>query len=376
MREVEDHAQLGEARQQGAAEPREPALVGGAVGERVAPVPRQPGHPQPELPEEIGRRDLVAERLHALEREHQPDPLAALDRVEVGARAHGHEAIRALAERVLERRHLPQRLAQRALRAAARGRRRPGRPGARRRPPRGAAATSARRRPSRRAGARGGRARAGCPRGRRRSRRHYPLSHDHGRLRRDVRRHESRDRRGAGARAAARGGGDAGGDRGRRAGLPGVAGPDGQGARGRAASALGPDARAAGGAGAAADERAGQAAGGGARRDRLRGLVLRVVRRGGEAGLRRHDPGAPARQADRRPEGADRRHRGDHALELPRRDDHPQGRAGARRRLHDRDQAGRADAVDRARAGRARVPRRACPTACSRSSPATARTRP
>ena len=176
-------------------------------------------------------------------------------------------------------------------------------------------------------------------------------------------------------RAAARGRGDAGGDRSRRARLPGVARADGQGARGRAAAALGPDARAAGGARAAADERAGQAAGGGAGRDRLRGLVLRVVRRGGEARLRRHDPGAPARQADRRPEGADRRHRGDHALELSRRDDHAQGGAGARRRLHDRRQARRADAVDRARARRRSPPRPASPTVCSRSSPATRRTR-
>ena len=38
------------------------------------------------------------------------------------------------------------------------------------------------------------------------------------------------------------------------------------------------------------DHRAGQAARGVAHRDRLRGVVLRVVRRGGEARLRRHDP--------------------------------------------------------------------------------------
>ena len=66
-------------------------------------------------------------------------------------------------------------------------------------------------------------------------------------------------------------------------------------------------------------------------------------------------PGAPARQADRRPEGADRRHRRDHALELPRRDDHAQGRAGPCGRLHDRDQAGRADAAERARPRRPRA---------------------
>ena len=45
----------------------------------------------------------------------------------------------------------------------------------------------------------------------------------------------------------------------------------------------------------AAGHRAGQAARRGARRDRLRRLVLRVVRRGGEARLRRHDPDAAGR---------------------------------------------------------------------------------
>ena len=49
--------------------------------------------------------------------------------------------------------------------------------------------------------------------------------------------------------------------------------------------------------------------------------------------------------------------RGDHAVELPDRDDHAQGRPGAGRRLHDGRQAGDADAVLGAglrRAGRAR----------------------
>ena len=48
---------------------------------------------------------------------------------------------------------------------------------------------------------------------------------------------------------------------------------------------------------------------------------------------------------------------GDHAVEFPRGDDHPQGRARARRRLHRGGEAGRRDAADRARAwriGRAR----------------------
>ena len=48
----------------------------------------------------------------------------------------------------------------------------------------------------------------------------------------------------------------------------------------------------------------------------------------------------------------------DHAVELPQRDDHAQGRPGARRRLHDGAQAREPDAVLRAGARRARHPRR------------------
>ncbi len=79
-----------------------------------------------------------------------------------------------------------------------------------------------------------------------------------------------------------------------------------------------------------------------------------------EEGKRAYGDVIPAprpRQAHRGAEAADRRHRGDHAVEFPGRDDHPQGRAGARRGLHDGDQARGADAVFRARdvrAGRAR----------------------
>ena len=59
-----------------------------------------------------------------------------------------------------------------------------------------------------------------------------------------------------------------------------------------------------------------------------------VVRRGGAAHLRRRHPVALGRPAHPRHQGAGRRRRRDHAVELPVLDDHPQGRAGARRRLH------------------------------------------
>ncbi len=69
-------------------------------------------------------------------------------------------------------------------------------------------------------------------------------------------------------------------------------------------------------------------------------------------------------------EGADRRVRGDHAVELPGGDDHPQGRPRLGRRLHRGDPPGQPDAVLGAghrRAGRAR---RHAGRACATSSPA------
>ena len=110
--------------------------------------------------------------------------------------------------------------------------------------------------------------------------------------------------------------------------------------------------------GAADDARAGQAARRVARRGRLRRVVHRVVRRGRQARLRRHHPVARPRQAHRRHQGADRRRRLHHAVELSDRDDHAQGRPGARRRLHGRREARVADAVLGARAGRAGRARR------------------
>ena len=74
-------------------------------------------------------------------------------------------------------------------------------------------------------------------------------------------------------------------------------------------------------------------------------VVHRMVRRGRQARLRRCDSGSRPRQAHRRAEAADRRHRRDHAVEFPDCDDHAQGRARARGGLHDGDQAVRAHAL-------------------------------
>jgi succinate-semialdehyde dehydrogenase/glutarate-semialdehyde dehydrogenase len=61
---------------------------------------------------------------------------------------------------------------------------------------------------------------------------------------------------------------------------------------------------------------------------------------------------ATADKRSDRAQAADRRVRGDHAVELPDRDDHAQGRPGAGRRLPGGHQAGRADAALGAGAGR------------------------
>ncbi len=98
-------------------------------------------------------------------------------------------------------------------------------------------------------------------------------------------------------------------------------------------------------------------------RNHLCGLVSRVVRRGGQGSLWRHDPVARRRQADHRDQGADRRLRGNHPVEFPRGNDHTQGRARARRGLHDRRQACRGDPALRVCA-RACPNARACPRAC------------
>ena len=95
----------------------------------------------------------------------------------------------------------------------------------------------------------------------------------------------------------------------------------------RPAALVRSDARAQERPGADHDGRAGQAARRGAGRDRLRRVVHRMVRRGRQAHLRRHDPRPRHRQAHRRDQAADRRRRRDHAVELPERDDHAQVRA-------------------------------------------------
>ena len=125
--------------------------------------------------------------------------------------------------------------------------------------------------------------------------------------------------------------------------------------------------------GADPHHRAGQAARRGQGRDRHRRRLHRVVRRGGQAHLRRRDPYRRQRPAHRRDQGADRRVRRDHAVELPRGDDHAQGRARARRRLHRGDQA-RAQATALLALALAELAHRAgFPPACSTSSPATRR---
>ena len=69
-----------------------------------------------------------------------------------------------------------------------------------------------------------------------------------------------------------------------------------------------------------------------------------------EEGKRIYGDVIPPHLADKRldrSEAADRRHGRDHTVEFPQRDDHAQGRPRTRRRLHNGDQAGRADAAVR-----------------------------
>ena len=95
-----------------------------------------------------------------------------------------------------------------------------------------------------------------------------------------------------------------------------------------------------------------------ARRGGVCRRVPRMVRRGSQARLRRHDSRPPVRQAHHRHQAADRRGRVHHAVELPAGDDHAQGRSGDCRRLHRGAEARVADAVLGAGAGRARRARR------------------
>ncbi len=72
----------------------------------------------------------------------------------------------------------------------------------------------------------------------------------------------------------------------------------------------------------------------GPRRDRLRRELRRVLRRGSPPPEHRGRDLAPPRRRGRALARAFGRRRADHALELPLRDGHPQGRRRARRRLH------------------------------------------
>ena len=169
--------------------------------------------------------------------------------------------------------------------------------------------------------------------------------------------HQPGDRRDPRQRAEDGRRGDPPRDRGGRQGAAGLARQDRQGARPDPAQLVRPDDGEPGRSRPADDRRAGQAARRGEGRDRLCRLVHRMVRRGRQAHLRRHHPRARHRQAHRRHQGADRRLRRDHAVELSGGDDHPQGRPGAGGGLHDGAEAGDRDPLFGAgavRAGRAR----------------------
>ena len=144
----------------------------------------------------------------------------------------------------------------------------------------------------------------------------------------------------------------------------------GQGAHRDPAPAQRPDAGQPGRPGAHHDHRAGQAAGREQGRDRLCGLLHRLVRRRGAARLRRHHPRALGRPPHPRAQAADRRDGGDHALELPDRHAHAQGRPGTGRRLRDGGQARHADAVLGAGLRGAGPARRAAQGPACRCSPA------
>ena len=87
VREVEDLLPAWRSRPSSSAEAGETA-VGGlaeAVRERVATIPGERHHAHAELPEDVRDPWVVAQRLDAFEREHEPDSVAALDRVEIRA---------------------------------------------------------------------------------------------------------------------------------------------------------------------------------------------------------------------------------------------------------------------------------------------------
>ena len=143
---------------------------------------------------------------------------------------------------------------------------------------------------------------------------------------------------------------DAGG-RSRRARVSGLGQAHRQAALQYPAQMVRPDHRQPRGSRADPDLRAGQAAGGSARRGRYRRRLCRVLRRGSPPRLWRNHSDAARRCAAARDQAADRRLRRDHAVEFSVLDDHPQGLAGAGRRLHRGAEARQRDAADRAGAG-------------------------
>ena len=155
-----------------------------------------------------------------------------------------------------------------------------------------------------------------------------------GRRRGDHRSRQSGRRRPNRLCAQARRRGHTARDRGGAESAERVGAEDRKGPRGRPAQVVQSDDGEPGGSGAHHDRRAGKAAGRVARRNRLWRLVRRVVRRRGQAHLRRDDSLALADVAHGGDQAADRSRGGDHALEFSKRDDHSQGWPGAGGRLH------------------------------------------
>ena len=114
--EIEGDREPGHAIDERAADPAEAAAraLARPVGERVAAIPGQGCHADAERAEHLDQRRLVAERLHALDREQEPDA-AGLERgVEIRDRSHA-DHLRVLGHRAVELADAQQRLAQREL---------------------------------------------------------------------------------------------------------------------------------------------------------------------------------------------------------------------------------------------------------------------
>ena len=160
---------------------------------------------------------------------------------------------------------------------------------------------------------------------------------------------------------------DEAGDRGRGSRVQGLEQDHRQGAGEDPAQVVRSDDGEPGGSGDPDDPGAGQAARRVPRRDRVRRGVRRVVRRGGQAGLRRHHPDHRRQSPADGAQAAGRRVRRDHALELPERHDHAQMRAGARGRLHGRGEARELHARTRRWLWPSSPSARGSPRACSTS---------